>query len=346
MQITPVGSDSSSGANPIHNFGPERGASAGARSFPSCPEVSISRFLDDVLAGLAATPKSISCRWLYDDEGSEIFEEITRLEEYYPSRTEAGILSRKSRDIADFVGPDAAVLEYGAGAGVKSRLLLSALRSPSSYIPVDIAGDFLAATSAGMREAFPGLDVLPIEADFTRDFALPSGLSKERRVAFFPGSTIGNFSPREASALLGRMRRHTGPNGVAIVGADLRKEVDTLLAAYDDREGVTSRFNLNLLARINKELGGDFRPEAFAHEARWNAAESAVEMHLVSEQDQAVSLGGRSFEFQRGESIHTESSRKYDLESFEALVGGTGWRVDRAWSDDRKLFAVFGLEAE
>ena len=346
MQITPVAEDAPCGERPVHNRTPVRNISAYARALPPHPGFEIVTFLDDVLAGLAATPKSISCRWLYDDEGSALFEEITRLEEYYPARTEAAILSRHARDIADFVGTDAVVLDYGAGAGVKSKLLLSALQTPNCYVPVDIAGNFLGATAAGMREAFPGLSVVPIEADFTREFALPSGLSITKRLAFFPGSTIGNFSHSEASALLVRMRRQTGTNGVAIIGADFRKDVGTLLAAYDDRQGVTARFNLNLLARINRELGGDFREEAFTHEARWNSGESAVEMHLVSRVDQSVSLDGRRFEFRPGESIHTESSRKYDFHSFGALVRGSGWRVGHAWYDDRQMFAVFGLEAE
>ena len=346
MRIMSVAGDASSGTGLLHNLCPERGASAGNGALPSRPGFAVPTFLGDVLAGLAAIPKTLPCRWLYDGEGSEIFEEITRLEEYYPSRTEAAILSRHARDIADFAGSGAVVLEYGAGAGVKSRLLLSALRTTRYYVPIDIAGGFLTTAAAGIREDFPGLEVLPVEADFAADFALPPGLPEAGRIAFFPGSTIGNFNPDNASALLARMRRQVGYGGAALVGADLRKDVGTLLAAYDDRKGVTARFNLNLLARINRELGGDFRPEGFAHEARWNAGESAVEMHLVSKLDQAVSLGGRRFEFRRGESIHTESSRKYDLDSFGVLVDGTGWRVGHAWCDDRQMFAVFGLEAE
>jgi dimethylhistidine N-methyltransferase len=236
-------------------------------------------------------------------------------------------------------------LEYGAGAGIKTEILIDALDRPRLYIPIDIAGDFLDMTVGRMRQRFPDLETLPVVADFTCDFDIPRGLPRGRRSAFFPGSTMGNLDPHEAKRFLHRVRKHVGWRGTAIIGVDLKKDIPTLLAAYDDREGVTAAFNLNLLTRINRELCGDFSPERFAHEARWNEAESAIEMHLVSLREQVVRVGGESFAFQSGETIHTESSRKYDVRSFMDVVEDGGWRVNAIWSDPDRRFAVFGLDA-
>jgi dimethylhistidine N-methyltransferase len=302
-------------------------------------------FRADVLAGLAQPQKTIPPRWLYDQRGSELFEDITRLDEYYLTRTETAILRRHAGEMADLLGEGVALLEYGAGAAIKSEILLDALHAPRTYAPIDIAADFLAETVERIQDRFPELPTRAIIADFTADFDLPADLAKHPRAAFFPGSTLGNLSASEAAALLRRMRRHVGERGKAIIGIDLRKDVETLIAAYDDRLGVTAAFNLNLLSRINRELEGGFVIDAFAHEARWNERESAIEMHLVSGKAQAVSVAGRSFAFAQGETIHTESCRKFDVGGFAEAASRSGWRVARVWSDPARRFAEFGLDA-
>ena len=301
-------------------------------------------FRADVFAGLSGRRKTLPSRWLYDQRGSELFEDITGLDEYYPTRTETAILRRHAEDMGALCGEDVVLLEYGAGAGLKFEILMDAL-VPRMYVPIDLARDFLDSTVVRIRAQFPRLPVRPIIADFTSDFEIPADLPAGGRVAFFPGSTIGNLDKSEARALLRRMLRHVGKGGKAIIGVDLRKSLRTLIAAYDDRLGVTAAFNLNLLARINRELRGDFRLDRFAHEARWNEAESAIEMHLVSLDTQDVRIGGRRFAFDEGETIHTESSRKYDVSGFGELVQRSGWRVAEVWTDPAKQFAVFGLDA-
>jgi L-histidine Nalpha-methyltransferase len=302
-------------------------------------------FRTDVVIGLSQQQKTLPSRWLYDDNGCGIFEEITKLDEYYLTRTETAILRDNAREIADFIGEKTVLLEYGAGAGIKTEILIEALDRPRLYVPIDIAGDFLDETVMRMRQRFPALQTLPVVADFTSDFDIPLWAPAARRRAFFPGSTIGNLDARETKGFLRRIRRHVGWRGAAIIGVDLKKDVATLLAAYDDREGVTAAFNLNLLTRINRELAGDFSPDRFVHQARWNKAESAVEMHLVSLCEQVVTVGDRHFAFRAGETIHTESSRKYDVAGFMDVVGHGGWRVSAIWSDSERRFAVFGLDA-
>jgi L-histidine N-alpha-methyltransferase len=300
-------------------------------------------FREDVLAGLAQSPKSLPSRWLYDDRGCELFEEITRLAEYYPTRTETAILRRHAHEIADFCGEKAIVLEYGAGAGIKTEILINALRAPRLYVPIDIAGNFLDQTVARFRQTIPGVPVRPIVADFTAAFALPSWIPDGHRLAFFPGSTIGNLDAAEIAAFLQRLRRQVGADGRAVIGVDMKKDLAILIAAYDDRAGVTAQFNLNLLARANRELDGNFVLNRFQHSARWNEAESAIEMHLVSLITQAVSVSGRRFHLEAGETIHTESSRKYDLPGFTALARNNGWHADHVWADEHGMFSVFGL---
>lgn len=303
-------------------------------------------FRADVLAGLSQPQKTLPSRWLYDDRGCELFEAITELDEYYPTRTETAILADHAQDMAGFCGAKAVVLEYGAGAARKTEILLEAFAAPQLYIPIDIAADFVEQTAARVRTRFPGLKVQPIATDFTADFEIPANVAARRRVAFFPGSTIGNLAEAEAVGFLRRMRRHTGVPGRALIGADLKKDVATLIAAYDDRDGITAEFNRNLLARINRELGGNFAVEQFTHEARWNEAESAIEMHLVSTCRQQARIGGRTISFGRDETIHTESSRKYSIESFSTLAAASGWRVGKIWRDARERFALFGLAAD
>lgn len=302
-------------------------------------------FREDVLAGLAGRPKTVPSRWFYDDRGSELFERITGLPEYYLTRTEHGILRENAAEMAGFAGPGAVVVvEYGAGAGLKIEILLAALESPAAYVPIDVAGDFLAASARRIARRFPGLEVRPVVADFTARFDLPADLPAARRLAFFPGSTIGNLDESMARAFLAQARRHTRQGGRMILGADRAKSPDVLTAAYDDAAGVTAAFNRNLLVRINRELGGDIDPESFAHEARWTAARSAIEMHLVSRRAQRVRVAGQVFDFAAGESIHTEDSRKYTLEALKALAQSAGWRVAQLWEDAEGLFAVLGLE--
>ncbi len=298
-----------------------------------------------MLAGLSQRQKTLPSRWLYDQRGSELFEEITGLDEYYLTRTETAILRRHAEEMAGLLGEDVALLEYGAGAAIKSEILIDALKAPRMYAPIDIAADFLAQTAARIRDRFPELPTRPIITDFTVDFDIPADVPAQRRAAFFPGSTIGNLGQSEAAALLRRMRQHVGERGKAIIGVDLRKDVETLIAAYDDKRGVTAEFNLNLLSRINRELNGSFPLEAFAHEARWNERESAIEMHLVSRKPQVVSVAGRSFAFAQGETIHTETCRKFDVAGFAHAAQQSSWLVDRVWSDPGELFAVFGLRA-
>lgn len=299
-------------------------------------------FASDVVDGLSADVKTLPSRWLYDDRGSALFEEITKLDEYYLTRAEISILRERQSELADFVGPEATLVEYGAGAGVKTELVLSGLRNPRGYVPIDIAEAFLTATANRIGSRFPALSVRPIEGNFLDVFDVPSD-GFGNATGFFPGSTMGNLNAMEAQAFLLQMGRHLGDDGRAIIGVDLEKNVDTLLRAYDDGAGVTAAFNLNLLARINAELGGDFRLEQFTHSARWNDVEKAVEMHLVSLRDQQVAIGGRTFDFGTSETIHTESSRKYTAESFERLARAGGWKVAETWLDGDGLFGVFGL---
>ena len=304
-------------------------------------------FRRDVLEGLSQPQKTLPSRWLYDDRGSELFEEITRLDEYYPTRTERGILTENAEAIAAMFGPEAVILEYGAGAGIKTEILLSALDRPSLYVPIDISGDFLEASAERIRDRFPGLAVEPITADFTQDFDLPGDLPEAgRRGGFFPGSTLGNLDRDEATAFLKRMRKHVEAGGVAVLGCDLKKDVPTLIAAYDDAAGVTAAFNLNILTRINRELGADIPVNRFAHEARWNAGTSAIEMHIVAQEAVTFSVGGERASMARGETIHTENSRKYDVAGLSEIVEAAGWTMETVWTDEKRLFALIGLSAK
>ena len=303
----------------------------------------LAAFGENVATGLSRRPKKLSPRWLYDDRGCDLFEQITRLPEYYPTRTETGILSDNAQEIADFCGTDAVMLEYGAGAGIKTEIILDALDKPCRYVPIDIAANFLRQTAARFERLYPGLATTPVVGDFTAEIQLPASLPAANRFGFFSGSTIGNLDVEEAIAFLLQLRRHVGPSGKCLIGVDLKKDVPTLIDAYDDGQGVTAEFNLNLLRRINRELDGSFALDQFHHRAVWNAAESAIEMHLVSKTRQTVRAAGQLFEFAEGETIHTESSRKYDYRSFAALAANADWRLDRVWTDEEEKFAIFGL---
>lgn len=300
-------------------------------------------FARDVLEGLSAAQKWLPPKWFYDETGSRLFEDITRLEEYYPTRTELGILRAQAGALAALVPPDSALVEFGAGASLKVRALLEGGARFSAYVPIDISGDFLRGEAQGLQRDFPALAVHPVVADFTRPVTLPRGVIGRPRVGFFPGSTIGNFDPPDAAALLRGFGEVLGTGAHLVVGADLEKDRAVLERAYDDAAGVTAAFNLNLLDRINLELNGDFRRKAFTHRAVYNEAQHRIEMHLVSQHAQTVRVLGRRFSFAAGETIHTESSYKYSLASFAMLAERSGWRRAVAWTDADNLFSVHVL---
>lgn len=298
------------------------------------------RFLADVVAGLGSTPKWLPAKYFYDAAGSALFEEITRLPEYYPTRTELGILRERGAEIAAAVPAGAALVEFGSGSSVKVRLLLEHLPELAVHVPVDVSAEMLAAEAEALAADFPGLAVKPVAADFTAPFRLPPEAAGRPHVGFFPGSTIGNFEPPEAAAFLRQAGTILGPGATFIVGVDLVKDAAVLNAAYDDAAGVTARFNLNVLARINRELGGQFDLAHFAHRAFVNPELSRIEMHLVSRIAQQVRVGAHLFAFEAGETIHTENSYKYTLDGFRQLAQGAGWRPERAWADGDNLFSV------
>jgi dimethylhistidine N-methyltransferase len=297
-------------------------------------------FAADVLAGLSQPQKAIPPKYFYDAEGSRLFEAITELPEYYPTRTEIALLRRFAREIAAEIPDGAALVEFGSGASVKTRILLDAAPQTAVYAPIDISPEALAEAAAAIRRDYPDLVVAPLAEDFTAALALPAETRGRPRVGFFPGSTIGNFTPDEASRFLAGARRLLGEGAGFLVGLDLVKDQAELVAAYDDAQGVTAAFNRNLLVRINRELGGDFDLDRFAHRAVWNAAASRIEMHLESLADQTVTVLGRAFRFAAGETIHTENSCKFTVEGFAALAESAGWRLHRAWRAEAPAFAV------
>lgn len=300
-------------------------------------------FRDDLIAGLCARPKRLAPKYFYDAIGSRLFEDITDQPEYYPTRTEFRIIEDNIAAMAALVWPQAALVEFGSGSSAKVRLILRALDNLAAYVPVDISADFLSSASAALREEFPGLRVLPVAADFTKPFALPAAVSGRPLVGFFPGSTIGNFEPDEASAFLRLAADILGEGASLIVGVDLVKEVGILHAAYNDAANVTAAFNLNVLARANRELGADFDLASFEHQAFFNARLSRIEMHLKSTRAQTAHVDGADLAFSAGETIHTESSYKYTLESFVALAARAGWSSAEVWVDAARLFSVHVL---
>ena len=270
-----------------------------------------------------------------------MFERITELPEYYPTRCEMRILREHARDIAKLVPQGAALIEFGSGSSKKARIMLRALPKLAAYVPVDICGEMIEQEALELRPDFPGLKVLPVTADITQAFDLPApAKAAPVRVGFFPGSTIGNFEPHEAAAFLRNAGRILGAGATLIVGADLIKQADVLNAAYNDAEGITARFNLNLLVRINRELGGTFKLDAFEHHAFYNRERHRVEMHLASLKRQKVKVAGETIEFRAGETIHTENSYKYSVESLGALARGAGWQPVGAWTDERNYFSI------
>ena len=302
-------------------------------------------FRSDVLAGLAAPIPAVPARWLYDRTGSELFDAITRLPAYYPTRTETALLEAVMPEVAALVPAGSAVVEFGAGSAAKTPLLLESI-APAAYVPVDISGDYLEDSAAQLSARFPGLPVLPVVADFVHPFAIPEAVANLPRLGFFPGSTIGNFVPRSATDLLRHFRLLLGTGARLLIGMDRVKPVERLLAAYDDPGGVTARFNLNLLERINRELDGTIPLDAFRHEARWNDILSRIEMHLVAVRDVAFTVSGRPFAFKAGASIHSENSHKYGRRGARLLLLAGGWTPLGEWSDPAGDFAIVLAEAQ
>lgn len=301
-------------------------------------------FAKDVIAGLAQQPKRLPPKYFYDETGSKLFEQITRLPEYYPTRTELRILRGRGAEIAATVPKNAALVEFGAGATTKVRLLLQSCTF-GAYVPVDISGDFLNGQADALRKDFPDLAVYPVTADFTTPFELPPEVRDMPKVGFFPGSTIGNFDPHEACAFLRSARAILGDGATLIVGVDLEKDERVLHDAYNDTAGVTAKFNLNVLVRINRDLGGNFDLSSFKHRAIYNRDRHRIEMHLISRKTQTVRLLGNTFSFRTGETIHTESSYKYSVERFTALARGSGWTSRAVWTDPDGMFSVHALVA-
>jgi dimethylhistidine N-methyltransferase len=301
-------------------------------------------FAADVTEALSQHPKKLSPKYFYDAAGSELFEQITVLPEYYPTRTELEILRERGADLHAIIPKGAALVEFGAGATTKVRLLLDSCEF-AAYVPVDISGDFLNAQAAELRADFPALEVYPVTADFTAPFELPPEVKAMPKVGFFPGSTLGNFEPHEASAFLRSASAILGDGALLVIGIDLEKDEKQLYAAYNDAAGVTGKFNKNVLVRINRELGGDFDISAFTHRAIYNRERHRIEMHLIANKPQTVNVLGRSFAFRAGESIHTESSYKYSLDRFTALARGSGWTPKASWTDAGKQFSVHALVA-
>jgi dimethylhistidine N-methyltransferase len=318
--------------------------SRAALRFP--PAEADTSFARDVITGLSARPKRLSPKYFYDEVGAQLFDDITALPEYYLTRCELEILRERAPELARFFSENSALIEFGSGSSKKVRILLAAAPTIAAYVPVDISSEMLVQEAAELRRDYPRLSVLPVEADFTQPFALPAAAAGMAHTGFFPGSTIGNFEPHEACSFLRHAGRMLGRGASLIIGVDLVKSTAVLNAAYDDKAGITAKFNLNLLARINRELGANFDLASFSHEAFYNAERHRIEMHLASKKRQKVRVAGRTFEFRAGETIHTENSYKYTLESFASLARGSGWRPVAVWTDAGANFSIHALAFE
>jgi dimethylhistidine N-methyltransferase len=289
-------------------------------------------------------PKQLPCKYFYDARGSELFDGICQLDEYYLTRSELAIMEKFAPEMGAQIGPGAMLIEYGSGSSVKTRYLLDALPDGVAYVPVDISGQHLQQTARELARDYPRIEILPVCADFTRHFSLPvSKRAPTHAAVYFPGSTIGNFLPSQAAGLLARIARLCGKDGGLLIGIDLKKEPGIIEAAYNDRLGVTAQFNLNLLRRINHELQTDFDVSRFSHQARYNSELGRIEMYLVSSEAQAVSIGGETIAFGAGETICTEYSHKYTVEEFVAIAGAAGLELHQKWTDEKRYFAVLHL---
>lgn len=308
-------------------------------------ESALPPFAQAMLDGLTRRPKQTSPKWFYDARGSALFEQITDLPEYYPTRTEIALLQTHLPQMVEGLGTGLVVVELGSGSSRKTPLLLSALQAPAVYAPIDISHAALHGACAALRARFPGLKLAPVVADFTEALALPADLVAHAgpRLGFFPGSTLGNFTPAQAALFLRRLKRLLGPGGRLLLGLDTVKDEATLLRAYDDAAGVTAAFNLNLLERMNRELGAELDLDQYAHEARWNATESRIEMHIVSRRAHVLDLLGERIVFRAGESIHTESSYKYSPAAARALFESSGWLMAGCWLADDAAFGCYRL---
>ena len=304
-----------------------------------------SAFREDVLAGLSAPIRAVPARWLYDRRGSELFEAITQLPEYYLTRTETGLLERHSKEVARIAGRGHAVIEFGSGASTKTRILLRAI-GPAAYVPIDISGEFLREAAEGISAEFPDLPVYPVEADFMGPIALPEEVAALPKLGFFPGSTIGNLVPRTGVDLLRAMKETLGPGAWLLIGMDRIKPAEILERAYDDEAGITAEFNLNLLHRINRELGGTIPVDAFRHRAIWNDDKGRIEMHLEATRDVEFTVAGAPFAMKAGETIHTENSHKYGPRDSRLLLRAAGWGVVEQWTDPDGRFAMILAESE
>ena len=301
-------------------------------------------FRQDVLRGLSQEQKSIPARWLYDAAGSQLFEDITMLPEYYPTRAETEILKEQSASFSDMIAPGCAVVEFGSGSSVKTPLLLSAI-DPAAYVPLDISGDFLRASAKELAVKFPQVPIHPVEADFMRQVELPQAIEDLPKLGFFPGSTIGNMVARTAVDLLRSMRETLGVGAKLLIGMDLIKDAAVLEAAYDDAAGVTAEFNFNLVRRINRELEGDIDLGSLTHEARWNDEYARVEMHLVAQNDLSFSVASERFRLSKGESIHTENSHKFNRRTSSMMLLAGGWEPQKRWLDSKEQFSLILAEA-
>jgi len=312
-----------------------------------CP-AALKPFRDDVFTGLSKPQKELPCKYFYDAQGSELFNAICRVEEYYPTRTETALLKTHGAEIAVLIGAGVYLIEYGCGSLVKTRILLDALKNPDVFVPIDISEEYLIQSARELADEYEGLDVRPLVADFTKPVTLPEkALSGgARRVGFFPGSTIGNFDHEAAKMFLKTIADTLSSGGALLIGVDLKKDAAILNRAYDDAAGVTAAFNLNILGRINRELDGGFDLGGFSHKARYDANIGRVEMHLASEKEQTVEILGRDFRFRKGETIHTENSYKYTIDEFSDLAGSAGFLQTKTWTDDNDLFSIHFLVVE
>jgi dimethylhistidine N-methyltransferase len=301
-------------------------------------------FLRDVLMGLSQRQKRIPCKYFYDRQGSQLFDAICELPEYYVTRTELAIMRDHAAEMAVALGQRAMLIEFGSGSSTKSQLLLSELQIPAAYVPIDISGQHLEFTASRLRRKFPRIEILPVCADFTQAFRLPhSKIPMTHRAVYFPGSTIGNFEPHAAAQLLANIVKICGPQGGLLIGIDLQKDINVLEAAYNDRQGVTQRFNLNVLRRANRELAADFELQNFTHRARYDKTHHRMDLRLVSRCEQTVHVDGTAFDFAKGETIHTEYSHKYTVEGFAKIAAEQGLALRKTWTDAQNFFAVLYL---
>lgn len=300
------------------------------------------------LEGLHQPQKEIPSKFLYDERGSKLFDAICKTDDYYPTRTEIGIMRQHVEKMVDAIGPRALLAEYGSGSSRKTRILLDHMEDLALYVPIDISRAHLVESAEAIAELYPRIPVQPLCADYTKDVELPDPpRPAARSVVYFPGSTLGNFQPAEARRFLDDIADTVGPDGGLLIGVDLKKDVDVLRAAYNDSEGVTAAFNKNLLRRMNRELEATFDPDQFEHQALWNEAEGCIEMHLRSRTSQTVEVAGEPIAFAEGETIRTEYSYKYTLDEFEAMAAAAGFDVEAAWTDDRSYFSVqYGSRAD